>query len=182
MTPNFYGSNPGRVHNGPHEGLWVLHEEQHYARKLILTMSEEQKKQAIIDVKAPRDVLTKQSRKADRSLFEPAAGITADQLTKHQQALLRELIAVYTGKARPEIVTQIDTRSPTFDPAKTRFAWAGGIKTGDKHYYRIQTGNHLFEYDNVQNNANHIHAVWREFDGDFGEDLLKKHLNEEHAP
>ena len=55
------------------------------------------------------------------------------------------------------------------------FAWAGGSQPGDGHYYRIQTPHFLFEYDNTQNDANHIHTVWRTFDGDFGEDLLRKH-------
>jgi hypothetical protein len=33
----------------------------------------------------------------------------------------------------------------------------------------------LIEYDNTQNNANHIHCVWRDFNGDWGEDLLAEH-------
>ncbi len=33
----------------------------------------------------------------------------------------------------------------------------------------------ILEYDNTQNQANHVHAVWRDFKNDFGEDLLKKH-------
>jgi hypothetical protein len=33
----------------------------------------------------------------------------------------------------------------------------------------------MIEYDNVQNNANHIHSVWREWDGDWGEDILAEH-------
>jgi len=36
------------------------------------------------------------------------------------------------------------------------------------------------EYDNTQNNANHIHSVWRDLQNDFGEDLLRKH--HEQAP
>ena len=55
------------------------------------------------------------------------------------------------------------------------FAWAGGVNKGDPHYYRIQTPSFLIEYDDTQNNANHIHSVWRDFNGDWGEDLLKEH-------
>ena len=32
------------------------------------------------------------------------------------------------------------------------------------------------------NNNNHIHAVWRDFEGDFGEDLLLKHYQEVAHP
>ena len=39
----------------------------------------------------------------------------------------------------------------------------------------------LIEYDNTQNNANHIHSVWRDLTGDFGEDLLKEHYAATHS-
>ena len=59
---------------------------------------------------------------------------------------------------------------------KITFAWAGEAERGKKHYYRVQGPTFLIEYDNTQNDANHIHSVWRDFDGDFGRDLLREHL------
>ena len=56
-----------------------------------------------------------------------------------------------------------------------RFAWLGGLEKGEGHYYRVQGPTFLLEYDNTQNDANHIHAVWRDFEDDFGEDLLRQH-------
>jgi hypothetical protein len=56
------------------------------------------------------------------------------------------------------------------------FAWAGGVERGQKHYYRVQGPTFLIEYDNTQNDGNHIHSVWRDFNGDFGRDLLREHL------
>ena len=47
------------------------------------------------------------------------------------------------------------------------------------HYYRIQGKSFLIEYDNSQNNANHIHVVWREFKGDFGRDMIGEHYHNE---
>ena len=47
---------------------------------------------------------------------------------------------------------------------------------GLKHYYRLQGPTFLIEYDNTQNDGNHIHSVWRDFDRDFGRDLLRDHL------
>jgi hypothetical protein len=61
---------------------------------------------------------------------------------------------------------------------KIRFAWAGEIEKGKKHYYMIQGPTFLVEYDNTQNNGNHIHSVWRDFTGDFGRDLLREHLKQ----
>jgi hypothetical protein len=60
------------------------------------------------------------------------------------------------------------------------FAWAGVEQRGGPHYYRIQAPAFLIEYDNTQNNANHIHSVWRDFNGDFGLDLLAMHYQASH--
>ena len=59
---------------------------------------------------------------------------------------------------------------------KIAFAWAGEIERGKKHYYRVQGPTFLIEYNNAQNDGNHIHSVWRDFNGDFGRDLLREHL------
>jgi hypothetical protein len=39
------------------------------------------------------------------------------------------------------------------------FAWARGIERGDPHYYRVQTPSFLIEFDDTQDDANHIHSV-----------------------
>jgi Protein of unknown function (DUF3500) len=39
----------------------------------------------------------------------------------------------------------------------------------------------LIELDDTQDNANHIHTVWRDFNGDFGGDLLKAHYETSHG-
>lgn len=65
--------------------------------------------------------------------------------------------------------------------SRIAFAWAGSLEVGQPHYYRIQ-GPSFLEYDNTQNNANHIHSVWRDLDGDFGRDLLKDHYAAQPHP
>ena len=44
------------------------------------------------------------------------------------------------------------------------------------HYYRIHSGDFVIEYDNRQNDANHIHSVLRDVENDFGLDVLREHL------
>jgi hypothetical protein len=61
---------------------------------------------------------------------------------------------------------------------KVHFAWAGGREVGDPHYYRLQGPTFLLEYDDTQNNANHIHTAWRDFENDFGEDVLRNHYDQ----
>jgi hypothetical protein len=39
----------------------------------------------------------------------------------------------------------------------------------------VQGDTFLIEYDNTQDNGNHIHSVWRDFGGGFGEDVLREH-------
>ena len=116
-----------------------------------------------------------------------AQGIGAEVLDKGaryyvtiiKQKLL-ELVGVFTKKYKPEVLKNVDAQGVIADTSTMTFAWAGGIKEGEGHYYRIQTKEHLLEYDNVQNGARHVHAVWREFDGDFGEDLLRAHHHAHH--
>ena len=43
------------------------------------------------------------------------------------------------------------------------------------HYYRIHGPTVLIEYDNTQNDANHIHTVYRDLERDFGGDALRAH-------
>jgi hypothetical protein len=64
-------------------------------------------------------------------------------------------------------------RNTGFDQIK--FAWMGGLEKGQGHYYRVQGSTFLIEYDNTQNDANHIHCVWRDFNGDWGQDVLAEH-------
>jgi hypothetical protein len=63
---------------------------------------------------------------------------------------------------------------------KLHFAWAGSLSPGAAHYYRIQGPMLLIEYDNTQNNANHVHTTVRDLNDDFAEDILREHYAKEH--
>ena len=103
-------------------------------------------------------------------------GITADALTSPQRDLLMKLIDVYTGYMAPDVYADRTARLKKAGVEKIAFAWAGETERGKKHYYRIQGPTFLVEYDNTQNDGNHVHSVWRDFEGDFGRDLLREHL------
>lgn len=175
VTPSFFGSNPAKVREGPFQGVEALAVEQNLARQLVKSLSPEQRKLAVIATDAPRDILTGADREVKADRFQPPQGIALDKLSQSQQKMLLELVNEFAGKYRPPIIEQIDRRTPIADGRGMHFAWAGGFEPGQGHYYRIQTPDFLFEYDNTQGGANHVHAVWRQFDGDFGEDLLRKH-------
>ena len=180
VTPSFFGTNPARSKEGAFKGLEVLAEEQILARELAQSFDADQSKMAILPGKAPADIITKQERTAERKTFTPPKGIPFNKLNKDQQRKLNTIIDSYILKYRPEILDEINGRKKIFGNTNLHFAWAGSLKDGKGHYYRIQGSDFLFEYDNTQNGANHVHAVWRDFDGDFGRDLLKEHHKEKH--
>jgi len=176
-APSFFGANPAEVREGPRKGLRVLGHEEDLGRTLIQSLNPEQKKAAIVSKDAPADILTTNSRKA--ALNGQPSGIQASKLDAHQKELLQNLLDEYCYNM-PDQVAQGREEQIKKAGNNIYFAWAGGEQPGQGHYYRIQSPSFLVEYDDTQNNANHIHTVWRDFDGDFGLDLLKEHYQTSH--
>jgi hypothetical protein len=177
-APLFFGSNPAHVRHGEQQGLRALKEEEDLGRELLMQLDGEQKRIAIIAAEAPADILTTNVvRVGDEA---PPAGLTAAAMTPDQRQLLEALVRVYIERL-PESVADIEwPRRQPGELLAARFAWAGAEKRGAPHYYRVQSTTFLAEYDNTQNDANHIHAVWRDLTNDFGEDLLRRHYRQDH--
>ena len=178
VTPSFFGTNPAEIKSGPRKGLRVLGGEEDIARKLVKSLSEEQKKVALITNAAPGDIVTGHDRKARR--LEPV-GIAAANLKPEQQTMLDALLKEYVYRVRPEVADADWKAIHDTGKEKIQFAWAGGLELGEGHYYRIQGPTFLMEYDCTQDHANHIHTVWRDLQNDFGDDLLSKHYQEAHS-
>ena len=176
-TPSFWGANPAEVKDGPRKGLRVLAAEEDSGRELITALDEAQRKVAIVDQKAYKDIFTMASRKA--AIEGQPTGLAASKLNAKQFALLMNVIETYAN-SMPEQLAQARMEQVKKAGKNINFAWAGVIERGGPHYYRIQAPTFLIEFDNTQNNANHIHAVWRDFNGDFGQDLLKGHYQTSH--
>ena len=171
-APSFFGANPAEVREGPMKGTRVLKAEEDLGRSLVKSLTVEQRAEAVINTSAPSDIVTSNQRTA---AIKEDKGIAYSKLTKDQQGALLALIEEYLGAQPPAQARQrLDKiRQAGFDQIK--FAWMGGLEKGEGHYYRVQGSTFLIEYDNTQNNANHIHCVWRDFKGDWGEDLLAEH-------
>ncbi len=182
VTPSFFGSNPAEVKDGPFKGLKVLAAEEDKARKLARSLSPPQRALGILSDKAPADILTKQDSIVNRKTFFPPKGLPITKMNSRQKGWLAEVVEAYAAKHRPEVLAQVTSKNPLIHPKETYFAWAGSRSPGEGHYYRIQTPKFLYEYDCTQNGSNHVHAVWRDFDGDFGRDLLAEHLDSSHKP
>jgi len=172
-SPSFFGSNPAEVRQGTKKGLRILGAEEDAARALLQSLDASQQTKAIINAAPPADMLT--MAKVNISPLSPT-GIAADTLNAAQRDLLMKLIDVYMGFMAPDIAADRMARLRKAGVEKIAFAWAGETERGKKHYYRIQGPTFLVEYDNTQNDGNHVHSVWRDFEGDFGRDLLREHL------
>ncbi len=176
-TPTFMGTNPAEVRDGPHKGLRVLAEEEDLARALVTTLIASGKTGVIFSHIPPEEIITGEQRAV--SALTPV-GVLTTEMTPAQRDALITLISKYTGRYRPEIAAADMAKIEKAGIDKIRFGWAGTTTLGDPHYYRIQGPTFLMEFCKVRDQANHVHAAWRDFTGDFGRDILKEHLAEDH--
>ena len=176
-TPSFFGANPAEVRvdvpGAAPRGTRVLGAEEDAARALLDSLDASTKAAAIVANVAPNEMLTSNALKADP--LSPL-GLKAAAMTPAQRVKLMALIDVYAGYMVPDVAAERMDRLKKAGLDNIAFAWAGETEKGRKHYYRVQGPTFLIEYDNSQNDGNHIHSVWRDFNGDFGRDLLREHL------
>ena len=171
-TPQFFGANPGYVREGHSAGERVLGREEHLARSLLGTLSGDNLKAAMLSDEAPEDILTSAERQA---AMQDDVGVAYSQLDSSQQEMLWTLIEEYAAVQPVQVAEERLGKVRAAGLNNIKFGWMGGVYEGEPHYYRVQGPTFLIEYDNVQNEANHIHSVWRDFDGDFGRDVLAAH-------
>ena len=173
VTPSFWGSSPVRTNNWDGRQIEVFEEEQKLSLSLVESLTKGQKLKAGLNrTNGPRA-----TPKVSWEDFQNDQGLTFSELNSKQQELLRRLIFAFAQKYRPEILEQIDHRKPIIDTNSIRFSYRLTSKPYIS-YFRILSNEYLIEYDNQ--GGNHIHAAWRDFDGDFGRDLIKQHLTKEN--
>ena len=176
-TPLFFGSNPGIVPSGKEKGKQILKQETDLGFALINSLNADQKAKAIISETAFPEIITGNKRKAE--LLNPA-GINYSSLTKEQQVVLKQLLDVYINNYVLGFSKKLMDKIQTAGIENLSFAWAGSLVSGVGHYYRIQGPMLLIEYDNTQNNSNHVHTTVRDLTNDFAEDILREHYQKEH--
>lgn len=176
-TPAFLGTNPAIVRTELQRGKEVLRRESELGFDLLHSLSPEQLKVARFSDSAPREIITGNERKV---AGVEKKGISYAALTNEQQAILRELLEVYIGNFVFEFSETFRQKIIDAGLDNLSFAWAGVLDKSSGHYYRIQGPMLLIEFDNTQNNANHVHTVVRDLTNDFAEDLLREHYAAEH--
>ena len=176
-VPLFFGANPAEVRHGPTAGQRTLREEEDLARAFLKALPAEQKRIAIVSPTAFPDILTDRYRVANA--FAPPRGLAWATMGGEQRQQLADLVRHYVERVNDELSGSY-WRKIEPELAELTFAWAGGEERGQGHYYVIKAPSFLIEYDNTQNEANHIHSVWRDFANDWGEDLLASHYAAAH--
>src|SRR5438876_5528398 len=144
-SPSFFGSNPAEIKDGPRKGMRVLAGEEDLARDLVTSLDEGQKKVAVVDKTAYKDIFTMASRKA--ALEGQPSGLPASKMNSKQFALLMSLLEEYASNV-PEQMAQGRMEQVKKVGKNLNFAWAGVLERGGPHYYRVQSPTFLIEYDN----------------------------------
>ena len=172
-TPTFFGANPHEIDLGPRKGFRALGQEEDLAFELMGSLSAAHKKRAMVADTAYKDILTSANTRAE--LDGQPQGLAASELSAKQYETLLALIETYASNVPAEIAAARMKEAKSTPKDKLLFAWAGSDKRDVGEYYRVQAPGFLIEYDNTQNDANHTHTVWRDWDGDFGRDMLAEH-------
>lgn len=171
--PQFFGANPAvvprDVSGAPREGFRLLGSEEDLARQWFASLSPAQRSRAF-DSRTYRDIV---SGNAPRARPLEAAGLPFAQMDGAQQAQVLKLIAAFADHLQPELAEARLARVRAAPLESIKVGWAGSTVPRQPHYFCIQGATFLIEYDN--SGGNHVHSVWRDFDGDFGRDVLREH-------
>jgi hypothetical protein len=177
-TPCFLGANPAQVKIGPDTGKRALPEEEDLPRALVQSLTGEARAKAVFSENAPQDIMTDAYRSLDRFILP--RGLSYSAMAGDQRDKLVGVIKHYLGRTADELASQEWDKIERAGLDGITFAWGGKVEKGEGHYYAIQGPTFIVEYDNTQNDSNHIHSVWRTFDGDWGEDILAQHYAQNH--
>jgi hypothetical protein len=174
-SPTFAGGNPAEVRDGPEKGKRVLGQQEDAGRALLMALDATQRATAMISAVAPNEIVT--NNQVDVNPLSPV-GIKESAMTPAQHEALIQVLDSFVGLMAPDIAADRMATIAAAGIGNVSFAWAGGV--GQKHYYRVQGPTFLIEFDNTQNDGNHVHSIWRDFKDDFGRDLLREHIRTDH--
>ena len=172
-APTFFAASPAEVKEGPRTGLRPLGSLEDAGRALLASLDAAQREVAILDAVAPTNIVRGVELEPDP--LHPV-GIEASALRPVQRELLMDIIDYYTSAMSGDIAALRHDKVVGGGIENISFAWAGGPALGDVSYFRVQGPSFLLEFDHTARDPNHIHSGWRDFDGDFGRDVLREHL------
>lgn len=177
--PAFLGANPALHRDPGGRVIRPLGREEDLGRALVNALDPGSLARAVISDVAPPEILS-----SNRPFVEAGApvGVPVVDVGAAARELVGRLLETWAVRL-PDAVARAELdRLDGPDGRELHFAWAGDVEPGGGgQYYRLSGPRLLMEYDNTQERANHIHTVWRDPEGDFGRDLLREHLANDHG-
>ena len=178
VTPAFFGSNPARVPDGyPMAGHRALGRETDLSYALVRSLDEAARERAIIARTSLGNIITQPGR--DDALKE-RQGVPLAAMDEASRNLALELLTTFARNLHQDLAGPELERMRAAGLEHCHFAWGGPLESGHANYWRLHGPLSLIEYDNTQNDANHIHTVWHDLERDFGRDLLRQHYEAGH--
>ncbi|MCA9083259.1 MAG: DUF3500 domain-containing protein [Planctomycetaceae bacterium] len=163
-TPEFYGANPGLIDAGPGRSLRVLGRREEIAREILKACTDQNRGRMWLSKEAPNDV---RGGGVIQPVVDAPQGLRFAEMSPEQQKLLKELIAEYLTAMPATVVRERMQAIQKAGMDDVHFGWWGGSELNEPHHYVVQGSTFIIEYNNTQNNANHVHAIWRNLAGDF---------------
>ena len=164
-TPEFYGANPGTIEAGKGRQIRVLGPEEDIARQILKLCTPEQQTLCWVSKEAPGEV---PGPNVAQPVVGAPEGLSVGKMSDEQKKLMQELLSEYLKNLPADIEAERRAAINNAGVDKIVFAWYGQSDLSQPHHYRVQGPTFVIEYNNTQNNANHVHSMWRNLAGDFG--------------
>lgn len=169
VTPTFLGANPLVVPEGPSAGRRFLGGIDEAGRRVFASLGAEQRAQARLADEAPGDVFTGPTR---GDALTEVVGLPVSALDAQQRTRFEALLDAWLGLVDGELEARERARLNAAR-GSLHFGWAGSLEAGP-YYYRVHGTGLLIEFAAFAGvgrgpyGPNHVHAVWRVPQGDYG--------------
>jgi hypothetical protein len=170
--PFFLGAWPtraGTAYRSIVRGERAMRREEDAAREIVLFVDGRLRRRVVFSSESLTDHVTQNAVRV--SPLDPV-GVLARDLPSAAQRRVLEIVRTYVANHPPATARRALDRVERAGMARIRFGWAGSLRPGLPHYYRLQGPTFLLEFDNSRNSGTHIHSVWRDFERDYGRHLL----------
>jgi hypothetical protein len=175
--PLFVGSQPARVKGGEHDGFRLLGPKDDNVRGFVARLSAPQRAKAVQTGALPGNILLVPGEDEG---FETSVGVGGADLTAGQRAELLRIVSAWARWLRRDLAEAEIARMKA-GLSETAVLWMGGTGVDEPHYWRITGPHFAIEYNAMERDPDHVHAVWRDVENDFGGALLRRHLEEHHS-
>jgi hypothetical protein len=172
VEPFFLGAWPtraGSAFRSVGRGYRTMPREEDAAREIVRSLDGRLRARAVFSAESLTDHVT---QNAVRVSPLDRVGVLARDLPSTGQARVLEIVRTYLANHPPALARDAFARIDRAGVGRIRFGWAGSMRPGEPHYYRLQGPTFVLEFDNSRNDGTHIHSVWRDFQRDFGRHLM----------